>query len=145
MFSFIDGVEHSLDSPNNLRYSYIILKYYFVENNSYFCNINIFKEDEKFLSERNLTQLILPLCTTYLLNPDYVKHSQLVEQAIVLFGAICRTLPWTQYEIYIKYYTGLFSKVGRHVEFKRMKHIFNSLSGNFIIFCSLRLLIRGSW
>ena len=71
----------------------------------------VFQDDEKYLSERNLTQLILPLCTTYLLNPDYVKHSQLVEQAIVLFGAICKTLPWAQYEIYIKYYTGLFNKV----------------------------------
>ena len=74
--------------------------------------VYMLQEDPKFVSERNLTQLVLPVCTTYLLNQEYVKHSQLVEQAIGLLGAICRTLPWNLYEMYIRYYTGLFTKVG---------------------------------
>ena len=32
-------------------------------------------------------------------------------QAITLLGAVCRVLPWAQYEVYIKYYIGLFTKV----------------------------------
>ena len=57
-------------------------------------------EDEpKYLNERTLTQNILPLCTVYLLNPDYVKHSTLVEQGggpnfFLCIYYLCLFLEW---------------------------------------------------
>jgi U3 small nucleolar RNA-associated protein 20 len=59
-------------------------------------------EGEKFLLAKNLTQLVLPVCTAFLLNEAYVKHSQLVEQAVELLGAVCHALPWQQYETYVR-------------------------------------------
>jgi U3 small nucleolar RNA-associated protein 20 len=59
-------------------------------------------EEDKFLLPKNLTQLLLPVCTAFLLKETYVKHSQLVEQAIELLGAICHALPWQQYETYVR-------------------------------------------
>merc|ERR1719334_382160 len=56
------------------------------------------QEQEIVLNKRNLTQLLMPLCTQYLMKADYVKNSQLIEQAISLLGAICRVVPWAQYE-----------------------------------------------
>jgi len=72
------------------------------------------QEQEIVLNKRNLTQLLMPLCTQYLMNADYVKNSQLIEQAISLLGAICRVVPWAQYEVYVKYYTTLFNKETQH-------------------------------
>ncbi len=59
-------------------------------------------ENNKFLLAKNLSQLVLPVCTAFLLKETYVKHSQLVEQAIELLGAICHCLPWQQYETYVR-------------------------------------------
>ena len=60
-------------------------------------------EEDKFLLAKNLTQLLLPVCTGFLMNEAYVKHSQLVEQAIELLGAVCHALPWQQYETYVRH------------------------------------------
>jgi U3 small nucleolar RNA-associated protein 20 len=59
-------------------------------------------EEGNFLLVKNLTQLVMPVCTGFLLNEAYVKHSQLVEQAIELLGAVCHALPWPQYETYVR-------------------------------------------
>ena len=71
-------------------------------------------EEPGLVKQRNLTQVVLPLATVYLLTDNYSKNSQLVEQAIELVGAVNRTLPWQQYENNIKYYLELFAKEIQH-------------------------------
>jgi len=70
--------------------------------------------DTGFLQVKTLTQVILPLCSSYLMNPTYVKNSDMVEQAIELLASICRALPWQQYEQNCKFYIDLFTKETAH-------------------------------
>jgi len=70
--------------------------------------------DPKFIQVKNLTQLLLPLTSAYLLTDSYAKNSDLVDQAIVLLGSISRCLPWPQYENSVKYYIELFTKDPQH-------------------------------
>lgn len=56
------------------------------------------------------TSYLLPLATSFLTNPDYMKHSNLVDAAIEMFGAVCYCLPWNRYEITLKYYLGQITK-----------------------------------
>ena len=72
------------------------------------------QEEPGLLKRANLSQVILPLATVYLLTDNYSKNSQLVEQAIELVGAVNSTLPWQYYENNIKYYLELFAKEIQH-------------------------------
>lgn len=55
-------------------------------------------------SPRTLTQFILPLASTYIASEKYAMNHGLVTSAIETVGAVCRLLPWHQYETILKYY-----------------------------------------
>lgn len=67
-----------------------------------FCSVA--KTLEKAPSPRTLTQFILPLASTYIANDKYFMNHGLVTSAIETVGAVCRLLPWHQYETILKYY-----------------------------------------
>lgn len=67
-----------------------------------FCTIA--KTYEKAPSPRTLTHFILPLASTYLASEKYAAKHGLVTSAIETVGAVCRLLPWQQYEMILKYY-----------------------------------------
>lgn len=55
-------------------------------------------------SPRTLTQFILPLCTMYISNDKHAAKHGLITSAIETIGAVCRVLPWHQYDTILKYY-----------------------------------------
>ncbi|XP_031621023.1 small subunit processome component 20 homolog [Contarinia nasturtii] len=65
---------------------------------------SVAKTLEKVPSTRTLTQFILPLATAYIANEKYSMNHGLVTSAIETIGAVCRLLPWHQYETILKYY-----------------------------------------
>lgn len=67
-----------------------------------FCSVA--KTLEKAPSPRTLTQFILPLASAYIANDKYSMNHGLVTSAIETIGAVCRLLPWHQYETILKYY-----------------------------------------
>lgn len=67
-----------------------------------FCSVA--KTLEKAPSSRTLTQFILPLASAYIANDKYSMNHGLVTSAIETLGAVCRLLPWHQYESILKYY-----------------------------------------
>lgn len=67
-----------------------------------FCTVA--KTYEKAPNPRTLTQFILPLASNYLACEKYSAKHGLVTSAIETIGAVCRLLPWHQYESILKYY-----------------------------------------
>lgn len=67
-----------------------------------FCSVA--KTLEKLPNTRTLTQFILPLASAYIANDKYSMNHGLVTSAIETVGAVCRLLPWHQYESILKYY-----------------------------------------
>lgn len=55
-------------------------------------------------SPRTLTQFILPLASTYIASEKYAMNHGLITSAIETVGAVCRLLPWHQYESILKFY-----------------------------------------
>ncbi|XP_043461043.1 small subunit processome component 20 homolog [Leptopilina heterotoma] len=53
---------------------------------------------------KTLTQFILPLASSYLLNEDFLNKNSIVDAAIEVVGSVCRLLPWHHYEIVLKFY-----------------------------------------
>lgn len=55
-------------------------------------------------SPRTLTQFILPLASAYVASDKHAMNHGLITSAIETIGAVCRLLPWHQYEMILKYY-----------------------------------------
>lgn len=53
---------------------------------------------------KTLTQFILPLASSFLLNEDFLNKNSIVDAAIEVVGSVCRLLPWHHYEIVLKFY-----------------------------------------
>lgn len=62
------------------------------------------KKLEKAPNPRTLTQFILPLATAYIANESHAAKHGLITSAVETVGAVCRLLPWHQYETILKYY-----------------------------------------
>lgn len=86
---FFDNVTHL----QSLRHGRALIR---------FCTVA--KTYEKAPSPRTLTQFILPLASNYLASEKYAAKHGLVTSAIETIGAVCRLLPWHQYESILKYY-----------------------------------------
>lgn len=86
---FFDNITHL----QSLRHGRALLR---------FCTIA--KTYEQAPSPRTLTQFILPLASSYLASEKYAAKHGIVTSAIETVGAVCRLLPWHQYEMILKYY-----------------------------------------
>lgn len=86
---FFDNVTHL----QSLRHGRALIR---------FCTVA--KTYEKAPNPRTLTQFILPLASNYLACEKYAAKHGLVTSAIETIGAVCRLLPWHQYESILKYY-----------------------------------------
>lgn len=86
---FFDNVTHL----QSLRHGRALLR---------FCTIA--KTYEKAPNPRTLTQFILPLASMYVASEKYASKHGIVTSAIETIGAVCRLLPWHQYESILKYY-----------------------------------------
>lgn len=65
---------------------------------------SVAKTLEKAPHPRTLTQIILPLATAYISNEAHAAKHGLITSAIETVGAVCRLLPWHQYDTILQHY-----------------------------------------
>ncbi|CAB3374755.1 Hypothetical predicted protein [Cloeon dipterum] len=62
------------------------------------------KENGVVMKTTTLTQIILPLATSFLCVEQYAKNNSLVDAAIEAVAAVCALLPWAEYEAVMRYH-----------------------------------------
>jgi hypothetical protein len=71
-----------------------------------FLTRSLFKERAESVKTETLVNYILPVVTSLLRDPTYIKNSDRVDVAVETLGAIVRHLPWPRYLIVLRYYLG---------------------------------------
>jgi len=65
-----------------------------------------FKENVKSVRTETLVNYVLPMVTSLLRDPTFIKNSDRVDVAVETLGLIVRRLPWPRYLIVLRYYLG---------------------------------------
>lgn len=61
---------------------------------------------ESVMKTETLVNYILPIITSMLRDPTFVKNSDRVDVAVETLGTVCRRLPWPRYLIVLRHYLG---------------------------------------
>lgn len=77
-----------------------------------FCKV--FKKTTKCPAPRTLTNFILPLASTYLLDDKYTDKNSLIDGGIEVVATCCRLLPWYHYEVILKLYLNKIRSTTEH-------------------------------
>lgn len=77
-----------------------------------FCKVA--KKMTKCPTPRTLTNFILPLASTYLLDDKYTDKNSLIDAGIEVVATCCRLLPWYHYEVILKLYLNKMRNTTEH-------------------------------
>ena len=67
------------------------------------------------ISQKNMVQLLLPMISCYMLNPEIQsKNAPLVFYAQEFLELACGILNWKEYDKQLKYYLGKFKDVSKN-------------------------------
>ena len=56
------------------------------------------------------TSYLLPIAMAILRDDAYAKQSNLQDAAVEAIGAVCQCLPWSRYQVVLKYYLKVLPK-----------------------------------